>query len=366
MHDLLIDDETCLMGSFGWDNQCYLQYHNGRPLSVALTEPCNCQFSNFVDSDFAIQKPHARSHSSGRRFKRESYSIYQPNVQYTNFVYSPPLPRRQIIRSRSGDLLVEKLETVTIEEEQCRPIHTGVAYVRSPSPLVRQVKIRSRPSSCYDLNNRESTDGRCTKYVDEHREEHFEFNYSFNRPNDRTVPIQRDPTPPPPPPRKIQQSETVTTENFNFKITAQPALRPSTRSVGTTTKDLRPLSRSETQVIERFEKDEKIRRDSMTETSTMVVTAEQPSQRSRYVSQLDTRNDRTFSTFGPTTSKSYNALNHYSNYRQDRDDFVTRYTAGSREAVCDTYDVIAPPTPSYTSTIPITYEASSKSRYHFD
>jgi hypothetical protein len=48
-------------------------------------------------------------------------------------------------------------ETVTIEEEACRPIHSAISYVRTPSPPVRQVKIRSRPSSCYDLHNREAT-----------------------------------------------------------------------------------------------------------------------------------------------------------------------------------------------------------------
>jgi len=62
------------MGSFAWDNRSYLQYHNGRPLSVALTEPCDCQSSPFIQSDFAAQQ-HARSHSSGRKYKRESYSM---------------------------------------------------------------------------------------------------------------------------------------------------------------------------------------------------------------------------------------------------------------------------------------------------
>jgi hypothetical protein len=45
-------------------------------------------------------------------------------------------------------------ETVTIEQEQCPPMHS---YVRTPSPPVRQVKIRSRPASCYDLNNKEAS-----------------------------------------------------------------------------------------------------------------------------------------------------------------------------------------------------------------
>ncbi|CAF1111473.1 unnamed protein product [Adineta steineri] len=332
------------MGSFSWDNHSYLQYHNGRPLSVALTEPCDCELSPFIESDFAAQRHHARSNSSGRRFKRESYRIYHPNVQYTSYVCSPPLPRRQLVRSSSGDLLIEKLETVTIEEQQCLPIHTGISYVRTPSPPVRQVKIRSRPSSCYDLHNRESTDQRWTKVVDEHHEEHYNYNYNYNLPIDRIVPIQRDPTPP----RFIHQNETVTTtEDFNFNITAKPAIRPSMRSVGTTTKDLRPLSRSETQVIERYEKDEKIRRDSLTESGTSILGCQRPLQHS----------------YDGKTSKSYNALNVYSDH--GRHDLTVRPTHKPREALVDTYEITAPPSNSSYSMIPITVEKNSRSRYYY-
>ena len=84
------------MGSFLWDdecnNMCYLRHYNGRPLSVALTEPFDpfeLQATSFVDdipcieSDFAsLQHDHhhrhhhrLRSHSSGRRYKREYYSM---------------------------------------------------------------------------------------------------------------------------------------------------------------------------------------------------------------------------------------------------------------------------------------------------
>jgi hypothetical protein len=50
-----------------------------------------------------------------------------------------------------------KLETVTIEEQQQRrPPPYMVSFVRAPSPPVRQLKIRPRPSSCYDLH-KEST-----------------------------------------------------------------------------------------------------------------------------------------------------------------------------------------------------------------
>ncbi len=66
------------MGSFSWDDPCYLQYHNGRPLSVALTEPCQCnaETAPCIQSDFAFQyRP--RSQSSGRRYQRESFSMFK-------------------------------------------------------------------------------------------------------------------------------------------------------------------------------------------------------------------------------------------------------------------------------------------------
>jgi hypothetical protein len=62
------------MGSFQWDNPCYLQYHNGRPLSVALTEPCDCDRSPYYQRDFTLQH-RLRSRSSGRRVHQESYSM---------------------------------------------------------------------------------------------------------------------------------------------------------------------------------------------------------------------------------------------------------------------------------------------------
>lgn len=92
------------MGSFLWDDECnnmrYSQHHNNRPLSVVLTEPLDPfepQASSFFDdipfieSDFAspnhqlqLQRHHhqhqhhhnhRRSRSSGRRVKRECYSM---------------------------------------------------------------------------------------------------------------------------------------------------------------------------------------------------------------------------------------------------------------------------------------------------
>jgi hypothetical protein len=87
------------MGSFPWDDEfndmCYSQHYNGRPLSVVLTEPFDpfepqpSSFFDdipFIESDFATlrrhhhhhhhhQHQHHRSRSSGRRYKRECYSM---------------------------------------------------------------------------------------------------------------------------------------------------------------------------------------------------------------------------------------------------------------------------------------------------
>jgi hypothetical protein len=85
------------MGSFLWDDEfndmCYQQHYNGRPLSVVLTEPFDpfeLQPTSFfddipyVESDFASlhhhhnhhhQHHHHRSRSSGRRYKRECFSM---------------------------------------------------------------------------------------------------------------------------------------------------------------------------------------------------------------------------------------------------------------------------------------------------
>jgi hypothetical protein len=74
------------MGSYSWDNPCCVQYHNGRPLSVALTEPCQCDGgpSACGQSDFTTHH-RPRSHSSGRRFQRESFSkLYKKNSMVFN------------------------------------------------------------------------------------------------------------------------------------------------------------------------------------------------------------------------------------------------------------------------------------------
>jgi hypothetical protein len=72
------------MGSFIWDDPCYIQYHNGQPLSSALVEPCQCQseVQPCIQSDFAVQcRP--RSQSSGRRYRRESYRMFNYSKKKT-------------------------------------------------------------------------------------------------------------------------------------------------------------------------------------------------------------------------------------------------------------------------------------------
>ena len=144
------------MGSFLWDDDfddmCYSQHHNGRPLSVALTEPFDPfepQTTSFFDdipyieSDFASLHRHHhhqhqhqhqhRSRSSGRRYKRECYStlecdaqwphlpacrdvfplgVHYPYAHPNTYCFSPPPlppPRRQINRVASREVLIEKI-----------------------------------------------------------------------------------------------------------------------------------------------------------------------------------------------------------------------------------------------------------------
>ena len=61
---------------------------------------------------------------------------------------------QSIIEDLHDDVCVE---TVTIEEEPRRPPVAMVSCVRTVSPIVRKLKIRSRPSSSFNLHDREST-----------------------------------------------------------------------------------------------------------------------------------------------------------------------------------------------------------------
>ncbi|CAF3851589.1 unnamed protein product [Adineta steineri] len=326
------------MGSFFYDDDyndmCYTQHYNGRPLSVILTEPFDPfepQPASFFDdipcieSDFASLHHHHRHHhhhhhhqqqqqeqqhrhrsrSSGRRYKREYFTVHYPNANYNSYCFSPPPPppppRRPIHRVASREVLIEKIETVTIEEQQRRPPPPPymVSFVRTPSPPIRQLKIRNRPSSCFDLY-KESTDtryqqkeNRWSKCVDEHREEHFQYNYNYHKTPERIVPIEREPPPspppPPPPPAPVPLKiifHDATTSTEDLYIPTPKPVRPETKDTGTTTAGLpkRPLcvtgkensstplinlSPIETQIIERFEKTEKVRRDSTSSTGTL-------------------------------------------------------------------------------------------------
>ncbi|UJR25945.1 hypothetical protein I4U23_007293 [Adineta vaga] len=328
------------MGNLLWDEEyndmCYAQHYNGRPLSVVLTEPYDpfepqpTSFFDdipYIESDFASlhrhhyhhhhqhhhqlhhhhqqqqqqqqQQRRHRSRSSGRRFKREYYSVYHPHTNYHSCSFSPPppppplVPRRSMNRAASREVLIEKIETVTIEEQQRRPppLPYMVSFVRTPSPPIRQLKIRTRPSSCFDLH-KESTvsispvnvymnvsftflnvdihqhqqqrENRWSKFVDEQHEEHFEYSYNYNKTPDRVVPIERER--PPTPARIIFHDATTSTEDLY--ISPPKPVRPETKDTGTTTAGLpkRPLCVTETQIIERFEKTEKVRCDSTSST----------------------------------------------------------------------------------------------------
>ncbi|CAF0983666.1 unnamed protein product, partial [Didymodactylos carnosus] len=150
--------------------------HHGRPLSVALTEPLS-PFDTLQDSyQYTInQNPircHNRSRSSGRRYNREVYNIeyVRPPTYYTQPYYGygmfveeipyypqpyreygtlvekiPFYPHPRLYDERGT--LVEKIETITIEE-QMPP--------RQPPCVneVRELKIRKsrRPSSCDNVH----------------------------------------------------------------------------------------------------------------------------------------------------------------------------------------------------------------------
>lgn len=243
-------------------------------------------------------------------------------------------------RAASREVLIEKIETVTIEEPPRRPSY-AVSFVRAPSPPVRQLKIRPRPSSCFDLR-KETTDlhqhqreNRWSKHVDEHHEEHFEYQYEFHKIPDRVVPIERE-TPPPPPPKIRLHDATTSTEDLYIPPPPPPPkqVRPETREAATTTAGLprRPLCVTETQVIERFEKTEKVRRDS------------------------------TSSTEGAGTAlKPCNTLNLYTadERRREKARVIVRPTAKPREILVDTSGIFGFPGEFSEPTTPLTIENGS-------
>ncbi|CAF2466653.1 unnamed protein product [Rotaria sp. Silwood2] len=173
------------MGSFAWDSPCCYQYYDGQPLSVALTDSCGSQILPCVESDFALGH-HPRHLISGRRFRREYFEVYHPNAYYGSCCCLPSIPWGPMYRCGSRDGFFRNLGSVTIEEQEYRPM---VRYVRTVSPIIRPLKVRRRPSSCVDIR-----EGK--KDVDIHREERYEYNYNFNLPQEpaKPPPIVRPPT----------------------------------------------------------------------------------------------------------------------------------------------------------------------------
>jgi hypothetical protein len=348
---------------------CYSQCYSGRPLSVVLTEPFDPfepQPSSFFDdipyieSDFATLRHHHhhhhhhhRSRSSGRRHKRETFSVYYPNNNYNSYCFSPPVPVRRPTRVTSREVLIEKIETVTVEEQQRRPPPPPpppssymVSFVRAPSPPVRQLKIRPRPSSCFDLH-RESKDihqqqreNRWSKVVDEHHEEYYQYNYNYNfKTPERIVPIEREsPPPPPPPPRAILYDATTSTEDLYIPPPPPPKpVRPATREAGTTTAGLpkRPLCVTETQIIERFEKTEKVRCDSASSTEG-----------------------------AGTLTKPCNSLNLYTaaDRKREKNRTIVRPTSYPREVLVDTSGIFGFPGEFSEPTSPQAVESGCKTQ----
>ena len=303
------------MGSAFWEpiyhDHAVTQYHNGRPLSVALTET--------DEANFSILHPPARSQSVGRRVKRESSysksnftSLAPRNRPWTAFHYPQPMfPRAMNYVGSSGDMFVEKLgkdqlqddhrrplpmfclETVTIEEEKHRPSPNGMlSHVRNCSPVVRQLKIRSRPSSSFNLHERDASTGkqrkrirsfsfpprrlaedqRWSKAIDEQHVEHYQYQYHYDFLPDRIIPsewrkfilpfgsfrrfaeqlnaIQRRRATIGPASNRVRFRREK--KNNNFRRIVLRLDRPIMKDSSTTTADLRKLSRSGTKQLEVF------------------------------------------------------------------------------------------------------------------
>ena len=105
-------------------------------------------------------------------FRKDHLGLFHPQTHYP---YPPVRSYQTINYGSSGDVLLEKLgkitrrrddrwkenwhclETVTIEEEPRR-------YVRPVSPVIRQLRVRSRPSSSHNLHDTESTGKQATLF----------------------------------------------------------------------------------------------------------------------------------------------------------------------------------------------------------
>ncbi|CAF1106930.1 unnamed protein product [Rotaria sp. Silwood1] len=282
------------METFINDNPCCYQWNDGWPLSAALTQPFECETLPCCESDFALVR-HPQNFITGRRFRRDYFNVYHPNACYGSCCCLPAIPCGSMHRCVSRDGFFRNLGSVTMEEQVCRPM---VTYVRTVSPIIRQLKVRPRPSSCVDLRNREKQE----KHVDVHREERYEYNYNFNFPNEPP----KLPTPPPPP----------------------VIVRPPTKDTGVITDRItkRPLTMTETERFDRYEHEEKIKKDQVVKEETKIIrtVVEEPTR--HYYEYHDTSGDeyqqscrkaqrkdfiQRMHVQNGTTQKTFNASNTY-------------------------------------------------------
>ncbi|CAF0962237.1 unnamed protein product [Rotaria sordida] len=317
------------MGSFVWDNPRYGQCYNNRPLSVALTESCGSDIFPRVESDFALMC-HPQNFLSGRRFRREFFNVYHPNAYYGSCCCLPSMQWGPMCHCTSRDGFVRNLGSVTVEEHEFQPV---VRCVRPVSPIIRELKVRRRPSSCVDLRNQE------TKEVDIRREERYEYHYNYDLP-------KRPQTPP----RRV---------------------RPVTRDTGTATINVpkRPLTMTETERFDRYEQEEKIKKDKITTEKTQVThtVVEEPirryyeyydtcdqqyqqacrkAQRKDFIQRMNAQNGKT---------QSFNTLNTFS-------DCGTNYvTLQSAPKSCETDYYTLQSVPKSCGTDYVTYQSVPKS-----
>ncbi|CAF0851364.1 unnamed protein product [Didymodactylos carnosus] len=225
------------MGSY-WE-----QYsHHGRPLSVALNEPLD-PYETFGDFCYHNNNQNVidtrnRSRSSGRRYNRECYSL--------QYITPPPFIPFYPQRHREREMLVEKIETVTIEE-QLRP--PPVYHPPLCIPEIRQLKVRKppRPSSCYSIY------GSDTHRHESHWSKVEEKNHTVT--NDRIVPEPSCTTISNLVERVISNKKDVMTSTEDLHV-SKKSKDAGTDTTGLPSKPRRPLCKTETQIIERYEQTE--------------------------------------------------------------------------------------------------------------
>ncbi|CAF3313135.1 unnamed protein product [Rotaria socialis] len=261
------------------DDRCCSPCHNRQPLSVALTKPCSrdrCDIPVSCEDDFAsMQNHHGHSikscgcdmcdmparcerdfasvqnhhgHGKNRRLVREYFSDFRPIAYYNSYWWAPrPMTMTQwapapallpmtMIPWRSpsfhhgfGDGFFRHFGAVEIQEQRCRPCRCVVRCVHQPAKIVKQLTIRSRPTSCHDLREHHRHD----KRVDVHHHINVNCNHASTA------------SPPPPPPLPPRPSTTDTG-------TAAPTIEKSSRP---------PLTTSETERFDRFEEEKTIKQD---------------------------------------------------------------------------------------------------------